>query len=129
MLLFFWGEGGCFICSSFIYSLRYFFKLSFSFRDCSKFHFFFFFTFTFYFILSFLETEFNQFIICLLRRNFSLIYVIFLASFFFLFFLVINGWSSYGIVTKLQACGLEVNTFEFQSLYYVHFRINTLEER
>ena len=31
-----------------------------------------------------------------------------------------------GIVANVLDCGLEVNEFEFQSRYYVHFRTNNL---
>ena len=40
----------------------------------------------------------------------------------------LKGESPHGVVTKVLDCGIEVNEFEFQSRYYVHFRNNALKK-
>ena len=38
----------------------------------------------------------------------------------------VSSWCPRGVMVKAMDCGIVVREFVFQSLYYVHFRTNTL---
>ena len=44
---------------------------------------------------------------------------------FYLTLIIVRGCPR-GVMVKAMDCGIEVSEFKLQSLYYVHFRANTL---